>query len=312
MKIKRLKINRIIILILALIIIIGGSIGIVKNIKYKKSYEYKLIKKGYNESEIKKLQSTFKEEKIDTILELEYNKALISFINKKYFILDNVNEYLKYYNRNKSFTTDKIIALVNTDVYEGWYKNIKETKINKAELMLVNKLNGLNDDYEPADLILISNRYAYDGRYISESINNALTEMLDVAKEEGYALVVTQGYRSYDDQKEAYDNYRAYHTLEESDKYAARAGHSEYQTGLSLLIKPYNKIEEDISTSLENEWLLNNAHEYGFILRYPKDKEDITGFSYDPWRFRYIGEKAAKYIYENDITFDEYYAYYEN
>ncbi len=312
MKIKRLRMNRIIILILALIIIIGGSVGIVNNIKYKKSYEYKLIKKGYNETEIDKIQNTFKEEEIDIILELEYNKALISFINKKYFILENVGDYLKYNNKNKSFAVDKVIALVNTGVYKGWYENIKETKINKAELMIVNKLNSLNEDYEPEDLVLVSSRYAYDGKYISESIYNALTEMLDAAKEEGFTLVITQGYRSYDDQKEAYDSYRAYHTLEESDRYAARAGHSEYQTGLSLLIEPYNKIVEDVTTSLENEWLLNNVHEYGFILRYPEDKEDITGFNYEPWRFRYVGETVAKYIYENDITFDEYYAYFES
>lgn len=312
MKIKRLKINRIIIVIVALVIIIGGSIGIINNIKYKKSYEYKLIKKGYSESEIEKLQNTFKDEELNNILELEYNKALISFINKKYFILNNVSEYLKYYNKNKNLPIDKIIALINTGAYKGWYEDIKETKTSKAELMLVNKLNGLNGDYEPEDLISISSRYAYDGKYISESIYEDLTDMLDAARSEGYTLVVTQGYRSYEDQKNAYDNYRAYHTLDEADKFAARAGHSEYQTGLSLLIEPYNKIVEDVSTNLENEWLLNNAHEYGFILRYPKDKEDITGFKYEPWRFRYVGEKAAEYIYENEITFDEYYAYYED
>ncbi len=311
MKIKRLKINRIIILILALVIIIGSTIGVVKNIQYKKTYEYKLIQKGYNENEIKKIQDSFKELEIDKILELEYNKNLISFINKKYFILDNLEEYLKYYNKNKSLAFDKVISLVNTDVYKGWYDDIKETDVSKDKLMLVNKFNGLNETYEPEGLILIPSRYAYEGKYISESIYNSLIEMIDAAKEEGYTLVVSQGYRNYTDQKEAYDNYKSYHTLEEADNYAARAGHSEYQTGLSLLIKPYNKVVDDVSSSLENTWLLNNAYKYGFILRYPEGKEYITGFTYDPWRFRYVGETAANNIYENNITFDEYYAFYE-
>lgn len=312
MKVKKLKINRIVFLLVALVIIIGGIIALTKNIQYKKSYEYKLEQKGYSETDITKIKSELSNKEIDKVLELKYNKALVSFMKQKYFIFDNVERYLNYFSQNSSLSHEKIVSVVNARADEEWYEDVKKTNVKKEELMLVNRYYGLTEDYEPEDLIPISGKYAYEGKYMSESIYDYLAEMLDDAKTTGYTLVITQGYRSYEDQKTAYDSYANYHSVRETDLYAARAGHSEYQTGLSLSIVPYNIITDDITKSEENEWLQKNAHKYGFILRYPKGKEDITGFSYEPWRFRYVGKDAASYIYENDITFDEYYAYYKN
>ncbi len=312
MKVKRLKINRIIALIIILALIIGGTSWIIKNISYKKSYEYKLEQLGYSESEVKDLKELFKSEELDQILELDYSPAIIDFASEEYFIFDNLKEYIDYYFENKSVSYDKIIALVNTEAYKGWYKDIKDTDLSKENLMLVNKFNSLSEDYEPEDLTLVSSQYAYSEKYISESIYEALIEMLTAAKAEGYSIVITQGYRSYSDQEEAYNSYRDYHTEEEADLFAARAGHSDYQTGLSVLLVPYNKTVEDEKTSEEFNWLIDNAYRYGFILRFPEDKEDITGFAYEPWRYRYVGEEVAEYIHENDITFDEYYAYFED
>ena len=98
---------------------------------------------------------------------------------------------------------------------------------------------------------------------------------------------------------------------EYADEIAARPGHSEHQTGLALdIFCTTNSNTKTFKDSEAYQWLLNNAYKYGFILRYPEGKENITGFTFESWHYRYVGTEIATYIYENDITFDEYYAYF--
>ena len=307
---KRLKIKRIIILFIVIIFVAVGLMLLINNIKYKKSYEYKLIKIGYNTNEISKIKSSLKDKEVDKILTMTYDKNIVKFIKEKYFIFSNLKGYLDYYKENESLKFTNIVAIINTNSEDEWYKNVRNTDVNKGNLMLVNKYYALSSEYVPEDLVLISTRYSYNGNYASESILDSLINMIDAAKEEGYTLIVSQGYRSYEDQKEAYETYEKYHTTEEADVYAARAGHSEYQTGLSVLIKPYNKVVENVTNSEEYNWIINNSYKFGFILRYPEGKEKITGFTFDPWRYRYVGIEVAQKIHEENITFDEYYAYY--
>ena len=178
--------------------------------------------------------------------------------------------------------------------------------------MLVNKFYKLSETYGPSDLVDVSLSYAYEGKQVSKMMYDSLTNMLDAAKESGYNLVVSQGYRSYADQEEAYNDIEASSGVDYADKVAARPGHSEYQTGLSVVVKPLYTEGSDMENSPEHTWILENAYKYGFILRYPKDKENITGFSYDAWRLRYVGSNAARIIHNENITFDEYYEYYIN
>lgn len=176
--------------------------------------------------------------------------------------------------------------------------------------MLVNKFYKLSEDYIPDDLIDVSATYGYQGKQVSSVIYDELTNLIDAAKENGYSLIVTQGYRSYKDQLEAYDEIEGSSGQDYADEVAARAGHSEYQTGLSVVVKPLYTEGQDMESSPEHTWLVENAYKYGFILRYPKDKEGITGFSYDAWRLRYVGTNISRIIHNENITFDEYYAYY--
>lgn len=178
--------------------------------------------------------------------------------------------------------------------------------------MLVNKFYKLSETYVPSDLVDVSLSYAYEGKQVSKVMYDSLTNMLDAAKESGYNLVVSQGYRSYADQEEAYNDIEASSGVDYADKVAARPGHSEYQTGLSVVVKPLYTEGSDMENSPEHTWILENAYKYGFILRYTKDKENITGFSYDAWRLRYVGSNAARIIHNENITFDEYYEYYIN
>mgnify|MGYP004666843845 FL=1 len=298
------------IVVVILVVVIIGIKSLIDESNLRKTIEYKLSEVGYSDNEIEYIK-TLKEDEINTLLNHKYNVNITKLMKEKYFIFANLDKYLDYINENNSNLTD-IVAKVNTKASLGWYKTIADTDTSKGELMLVNKFYKLSETYVPSDLVDVSLSYAYEGKQVSKVMYDSLTNMLDAAKESGYNLVVSQGYRSYADQEEAYNDIEASSGVDYADKVAARPGHSEYQTGLSVVVKPLYTEGSDMENSPEHTWILENAHKYGFILRYPKDKENITGFSYDAWRLRYVGSNTARIIHNENITFDEYYEYYIN
>lgn len=298
------------IVVIILIVVIIGIKSLIDESNLRKTIEYKLGEVGYSDNEIEYIK-TLKEDEINTLLNHKYNVNITKLMKEKYFIFANLDKYLDYVNENNGNLTE-VVAKVNTKASLGWYKSIIDTDTSKGELMLVNKFYKLSETYVPSDLVDVSLSYAYSGKQVSKVMYDSLTNMLDAAKESGYNLVVSQGYRSYADQEEAYNDIEASSGVDYADEVAARPGHSEYQTGLSVVVKPLYTEGSDMEDSPEHTWLLENAHKYGFILRYPKDKESITGFSYDAWRLRYVGSNAARIIHNENITFDEYYEYYIN
>lgn len=143
-------------------------------------------------------------------------------------------------------------------------------------------------------------------------VYDAFLEMWESANDEtGIWLMVNSSYRDYASQKEVYDNYASSKKSEKyADSIAARPGHSEHETGLALDI--FTKTSSNKNTFKDTDafvWLKENSYKYGFILRYPSDKVDITGYDFESWHYRYVGKDIAQYIYDNNITFDEYYAY---
>lgn len=298
------------IVVVILVVVIIGIKSLIDESNLRKTIEYKLGEVGYSDNEIEYIK-TLKEDEINTLLNHKYNVNITKLMKEKKFIFANLDKYLDYINENNGNLTD-IVAKVNTKASLGWYKSIADTDTSKGELMLVNKFYKLSETYVPSDLVDVSLSYAYEGKQVSKMMYDSLTNMLDAAKESGYNLVVSQGYRSYADQEEAYNDIEASSDVDYADKVAARPGHSEYQTGLSVVVKPLYTEGSDMENSPEHTWILENAYKYGFILRYPKDKENITGFSYDAWRLRYVGSNAARIIHNENITFDEYYEYYIN
>ncbi len=298
------------IVVVILVVVIIGIKSLIDESNLRKTIEYKLGEVGYSDNEIEYIK-TLKEDEINTLLNHKYNVNITKLMKEKKFIFANLDKYLDYINENNGNLTD-IVAKVNTKASLGWYKSIADTDASKGELMLVNKFYKLSETYVPSDLVDVSLSYAYEGKQVSKMMYDSLTNMLDAAKESGYNLVVSQGYRSYADQEEAYNDIEASSGVDYADKVAARPGHSEYQTGLSVVVKPLYTEGSDMENSPEHTWILENAYKYGFILRYPKDKENITGFSYDAWRLRYVGSNAARIIHNENITFDEYYEYYIN
>ena len=310
MVVRKFNYYRFFVFIVILVSIIVFSIKMISDYNYKKTDEYKLLNVGYNEEEIKVIKDKLSDDKIESLLKVKYNKNIILFIKEKYFIYKNLSKYLEYKDKNKDDTFTHIVAIVNTEADVEWLDNEKETDTSKNELMLVNRLYGLSKDYEPDDIIDVPVSISYSGVKISKSILSNIEELISAAKDEGYIFVLSDGYRSYADQEKMFNNYKNSYGYEEADKNVARPGHSEYQTGISFQIVPYNKVFDKPRESEEYKWLKDNAYNYGFIFRYPDDKKDITLFDSYTWRLRFVGTDAASIIESEKISFEEYYAYF--
>lgn len=181
-------------------------------------------------------------------------------------------------------------------------------------VQLVNKVCGLSKDYKPANLQLTKYRAtdrAEANQYMIDYAADAIDAMIEAAKEEGYTILVTTAYRSYSFQSTLYNNYVAQDGQAAADRYSARPGTSEHQSGLAadLTSATVNyRLTKDFGSTPEGQWLAQHAAEYGFILRYTADGEPITGYMYEPWHFRYVGVENATYIMENGLTLEEFIA----
>ncbi len=172
--------------------------------------------------------------------------------------------------------------------------------------VLVNKTRRLPKDYVPNDLEKIDPKYANEDKYLRKVAKEAFEKLSEHAKKEGYQIIAVSAYRDFDYQKELFHSYVEAKGIQYASLCCAEAGHSEHQTGLALDVMGSNMDYDDFESSIEFPWMQKNAYRYGFILRYPKGKEKITGFKYEPWHYRYVGEKIAKEIYEQNLTLEEY------
>ncbi len=180
----------------------------------------------------------------------------------------------------------------------------------------VNKEVSLPNNYIPPDLVDVESKYK-DGIKLNDRVYHWWLKLKKDIESKGYFVEIESGYRSYDYQKKILDEL----TLEKGAEYAsaaiAKPGHSEHQTGLSLdycVLRDNIFIDTDGSDNIallsdcdECKYINSVAHRYGFIVRYPKGKEHITGYKYEPWHLRYVGKKLATYLYKNKLTLDEYY-----
>lgn len=180
--------------------------------------------------------------------------------------------------------------------------------------VIVNKKRNLPENYVPEDLTALTDIPTVlsnpEVNQLRKAAYEALKELFDAAKEEGYELHARSGYRSYYTQASLYTSYVENYGKAAADKYSAKPGQSEHQTGLSMDItcEAINyKLDTTFGETEEGKWVAENAHRYGFIIRYPKGKEDITGYAYEPWHIRYLGVELAEKIYESGLTLEEYF-----
>ena len=189
-----------------------------------------------------------------------------------------------------------------------------EQDIEDGYLILVNKEkeNHLAESYKPDDLEHVK-YFAADrseaGRYLRAEASKQFQKMVEDAQEEDIEIVVTTAYRSYSFQSTLFNNYVAQKGEAEANKTSARPGESEHQTGLAADLSTGEinyRNSSDFGDTKAGAWVAENCYKYGFIIRFPDGQEDITGYTYEPWHIRYVGKTAAKEIYDEDITLEEY------
>jgi len=197
------------------------------------------------------------------------------------------------------------IKPVEPDEPVKYVKIVKTTEpVKPAEpdlfLELINADNAVSEDeYELAEVYGVVSA-ATSCIKLNPTALSALQELFNKAKTYGYTeFYLTSGFRSYEEQSELYEN-------AEDKSFVMPAGHSEHQTGLAADISYLGGSMDDFDKSKYGKWFMKNAHKYGFILRYPADKTALTGISYEPWHYRYVGKDHATYMYKNKLCLEEY------
>lgn len=273
-----MKKNILIYIIIMILLIIGITIGTTKK-------EHK-----------KEIKPTKKEE---TIVD---KMKKIDFYNDKY-----KNRYQSYQKEYNNLSLEDIITRVNLSLDKAPYEDTKKTPYPNTDYILVNKHIYMGEDYIPENLEDLDPNYARSGMKLVKNAKRALEQMVKHAKNDGFTIRVMSSYRSYEYQVNLYNKYKETDGEEKADTYSARPGFSEHQTGLCIDIDDGNISYTNFEKSPSFNWMQENAHKYGFILRYPKNKTDITSYTYESWHYRYVGKDIASYIKKHDITFDEYY-----
>ena len=315
---KRLKLKKKVYYFGAFIVflIVGILLGInyYNDYQYKQTNEYKLLEKGYSLEDTKTIFAKLSETEQQKLIDNDKDDKIISLLEQKYFLEKNLEDYKEYINKNNETDYAKVISIVNVHANHKWYQLELNTNEDLSMLMNVNKFYALSETYTPENLKNIGLTYAYDEEGENKLIDYAYDKFLELwqaANDQGFYLMVTSSYRDYESQKEIYD-YRVSNWGErKADETAARPGHSEHQTGLVIdMTSKTEPLADSFTDSEAYKWLKENAYKYGFIERYPEGKTYLTGYNPESWHWRYVGEEAAKLIHDEDITFDEYYAFY--
>lgn len=186
-------------------------------------------------------------------------------------------------------------------------------EVIESYAILVNKTSALPSDYEPSDLTRPDVKYApgvaESRKQMRPAAARALEELFKAAADDGIELLAISGYRSYWTQNDLYKRRLKETSLEYVSVYVAKPGQSEHQTGLAMDLgcTGYTDLTERFAETPAYAWLSEHAHEYGFIIRYPKDGTAETGYAYEPWHIRYLGDLAED-VYESGLTLEAWYA----
>ncbi len=286
--------------ILVLFIILAGFF-VINNLTDKDTKE-----------ESKEEKEKKKEDKKEDKYTKEENEKLkkLDYINEKldFFKMDYIDRYISYKEKNSNLDLEKVIIYVNIGLDNDYYTNIKDSPNKYTNTVLSNKYYYLGEDYVPKELTTIDSKYAVsDDKYMEKEAAKAFINLAKDAKNEGYTILASSTYRSYKYQTGLYNRYKEQDGKEKADTYSARAGYSEHQTGLAVDVTNGSVSYTKFGTTKEFKWMQENAYKYGFILRYTKETEFITGYINEPWHYRYVGKEIAEYIQNNPMTYEEYY-----
>ena len=280
-----------------------------------------MLSLGYKSKEINVFYENIPDS-ISVIINNRYNSNITNYLNLNYFIEDNLDRYIKYENNDTKFdsiyNTDVIkenynyedtVTFVNAYLDRDYYSNDINLSNEEASAIdvIVNKYYKLNENYEPSDLVTIDSKFASNNQRLRKEAADKFEEMAADALASGIKIYAGSTYRSYDYQLDLYNRYVLQDGFAEAETYSARAGYSEHQLGLAVDV-----LNGDWQYLSENDdeytWLIDNSYKYGFILRYPRNKEYVTGYMFEDWHFRYLGVELANKVKLSGLTYDEYVA----
>lgn len=216
---------------------------------------------------------------------------------------DYKKRYDAYGRLHPELDEDAVKIAVNIGLDRPFYEGAREIKDVHALPLLVNQYHYLPEGYVPEDLVMLES-----GHQVTSETKKAFENLTNAALESGHRIGVSDAYRSVSDQAALYDDLKQQSSAQEADKQVARAGYSEHQTGLALdIYAPDEQGYFEYSDTFL--WLQENCWQYGFIIRYPNDQSQVTGYQFEPGHITYVGLKAATEIHEGQInTLEEYFA----
>ena len=221
--------------------------------------------------------------------------------------LQTLERCLDYARDYPDLTPAQVVLTVNLGLDRPFYQGWDVIAQPSDPLVLVNKYHALPDDYSP-ELVELDSRSGSGS--LTPQAAQAVIQMADAARADGISLRSVSAYRSYDSQAGVYQrNVQQYGTAL-TDTFSARPGHSEHQTGLALDIN-VARTTAHFERTAEYAWLQAHCAQFGFLLRYPQDKQEITGYRFEPWHYRYVGVETAQACTQQGLTFDEYLALQE-
>lgn len=277
-----------------------------QGIAYNFTNECRIYRLGYPIDQARALAAVLNDEQADSlIVRGEHDTIAYPLLSERYFIAKNFDRYLAYHKVDTTLTALKdIVAIVNVGRDLDRETVAVPCDTSKGHLMLVNGRHYLDENYKPDSLVQFQKTYCYEEQRALGDVVQAFMAMQQECKKQTDAqLMVNSAYRSYQQQIGTYKR--------NEKGYAARAGSSEHQTGLALDVTSLqHPMRWPFDTSKEGVWMREHCHEFGFILRYPQKQANVMGYNYEPWHLRYVGKETAKRVHDEDITYDEYYAYY--
>ena len=280
--------------------------------KIDENYIAALADKGYNHNTINFILLNMNKTEITKVLNKNYDKDFEEYITLELFDYEKYPRYVKFQKNNPTLSLDDVVTRVALDLDKNPYEDAVEEKDPNSTTALVNKHRYISKDYVPTDLVNMEDGYAnnaYGVKEIRKETYEHFKKMVDDAKKENIIFYAESAYRDYEYQDKLYDEFVLEYGQEEADTFAAKAGFSEHQLGTTLDLANIWTIEEG---DPEYKWIDKNGYKYGFIFRYKKKTEDITGFEAEGWHIRYVGVEAATIIHKKNLTFDEYWIKYVN
>lgn len=263
----------------------------------------KLLEIGYNPNDINIIFAHGDDEAVGRFTQREKVRYLEEFFSIDYAKLDYYDRYVSYSDETGE-DEETTVLYVNVGLDKEEYTDSELVSTFSYD-MLVNKYHHLSGEFIPDNLVSIDSQYASEkDMECNKTAYDAYIRMSNAASKEGYGLVINSAYRSYQSQEELIQYYTQVYGKNYVDKYVAKAGYSEHQTGLAFDIG--SRTNNVFANSKEYQWMQENAYKYGFISRFTKRHELLTGFREEPWHYRYVGEDIAKYIQEHKISFEEY------